>query len=178
MGSNAKLAVVAALLILLQVSCVAVARHHHGGKKQPDPCGPDAAADSAPGTQGHHKERPPHCPKPGAGGGGGTPAVMTVNGFQKGQDGGGPAACDGKFHSNKDMIVALSTRWYAGGKRCHHTIRITSKHNGRTVEAKVVDECDSRHGCKDNIVDTSEAVWKALGLDSNIGEVPVTWSDA
>ncbi|KQK07270.1 putative ripening-related protein 6 [Brachypodium distachyon] len=144
---NAKLAVVAAtLVILLQASCdVAVARQHHGGKK----------------------------PGPG-----GTPGVMTVNGFQKGEEGGGPAACDGKFHSDKDMVVALSTRWYAGGKRCHHTIRITSKHNGRTVEAKVVDECDSRHGCKDNIVDTSQAVWKALGLDTDVGEVPVTWSDA
>jgi hypothetical protein len=42
----------------------------------------------------------------------------------------------------------------------------------------VVDECDSRHGCKDNIVDTSVAVWNALGLDTNIGEVPVTWSDS
>jgi hypothetical protein len=46
------------------------------------------------------------------------------------------------------------------------------------VVARVVDECDSNHGCKDNIVDTSQAVWDALGLDSNIGEVPVTWSDA
>ncbi|VAH04791.1 unnamed protein product [Triticum turgidum subsp. durum] len=98
--------------------------------------------------------------------------------LQKGQEGGPPSECDGKFHSNKEMIVALSTRWYAGGRRCGKMINITSKKNGRTVQAKVVDECDSNHGCKTNIVDTSEAVWKALGLDSNIGEVPVTWSDA
>ncbi|VAH16761.1 unnamed protein product [Triticum turgidum subsp. durum] len=98
--------------------------------------------------------------------------------LHKGQDGGGPSECDGKYHSNGDMIVALSTRWYEGGRRCGKMIRITSKHNGRTVQAKVVDECDSNHGCKTNIVDTSEAVWKALGLDSNMGEVPVTWSDA
>jgi hypothetical protein len=45
------------------------------------------------------------------------------------------------------------------------------------VEAIVVDECDSNSGCKDNIVDASKAVWKALGLNSNIGVVPVTWSD-
>ncbi|ONM05584.1 Ripening-related protein grip22 [Zea mays] len=57
-------------------------------------------------------------------------------------------------------------------------IRITSTHTGRSVVARVVDECDSRHGCKDNIVDTSKAVWDALGLDTNVGEVPVTWSDA
>ncbi|KAM0845565.1 hypothetical protein ACQ4PT_056277 [Festuca glaucescens] len=108
----------------------------------------------------------------------GTPGVMTVNGFEKGQDGGGPAECDGKYHSNGDLIVALSTRRYAGGRRCHKPIRITSKHSSRTVVARVVDECDSRHGCKDNIVDTSAAVWKALGHDTSIGEVPVTWSDA
>uniref|UniRef100_A0A452YKZ6 Ripening-related protein grip22 n=1 Tax=Aegilops tauschii subsp. strangulata TaxID=200361 RepID=A0A452YKZ6_AEGTS len=143
--ANAKLVVMAILVILLQVSTCAVARHH----AKPDP-----------------------------GGRGGTPGVMTVNGFEKGQEGGPPSECDGKFHSNKDMIVALSTRWYAGGRRCGKMINITSKHNGRTVQAKVVDECDSNHGCKTNIVDTSEAVWKALGLDSNIGEVPVTWSDA
>jgi len=113
-----------------------------------------------------------------SGGSGGTSAVMTVNGFEKGQDGGGPSECDGKFHSNDDLIVALSSQWYAGGKRCHKKIRITSVQNGRTVEATVVDECDSRHGCKNNIVDTSKAVWKKLGLDTDIGEVPVTWSDA
>ncbi|KAM3408753.1 hypothetical protein ACQJBY_001677 [Aegilops geniculata] len=171
--ANAKLVVVgmAILVILLQVSTCAVARHH----AKPDPCASED--DSVPGMV--HKHKKPHCTTLGHNGGGGsTPGVMTVNGFQKGQDGGGPSECDGKFHSNKDMIVALSTRWYAGGRRCGKTINITSKHNGRTVQAKVVDECDSNHGCKTNIVDTSEAVWKALGLDSNIGEVPVTWSDA
>jgi len=112
------------------------------------------------------------------GGSGGTSAVMTVNGFEKGGSGGGPSECDGKYHSDNDLIVALSTGWYAGGKRCHKKIRITSVQNGRTVEATVVDECDSHHGCKNNIVDTSKAVWKKLGLDTDIGEVPVTWSDA
>jgi len=111
-------------------------------------------------------------------GGGSTPAVMTVNGFQKGEDGGGAAACDGKFHSDVDLVVALSSEWYAGGKRCLKKIRITSKDTGRTVEAQVVDECDSRHGCKNNIVDSSPAVWKKLGLHTDVGEVHVTWSDA
>jgi hypothetical protein len=49
-------------------------------------------------------------------------------------------------------------------------ISITRKPNGRTVEAHVVDECDT--------VDTSTAVWKALGLDNNISEVLATWCDA
>ncbi|KAK3157852.1 hypothetical protein QOZ80_2AG0129120 [Eleusine coracana subsp. coracana] len=90
----------------------------------------------------------------------------------------GPAACDGHFHSDGDRITALSTRWFANGQRCHKKIRITSARNGRSVEATVVDECDSRRGCKDNVVDASKAVWEALGLDTNVGEVPVTWSDA
>ena len=52
----------------------------------------------------------------------------------------------------------------------------------------VVDECDSLHGCDDehnfeppcanNIVDGSPAVWKALGLNTDDGEVPITWSEA
>ncbi|GJN20932.1 hypothetical protein PR202_gb08370 [Eleusine coracana subsp. coracana] len=102
---------------------------------------------------------------------------MTVNGFERGEDGGGPSECDGQYHSHKLPLAALSTSWYANGQRCHKKIRITSVRNGRSVEATVVDECDSHHGCKNNIVDTSKAVWEALGLDTNIGEVPVTWSD-
>ncbi|GJN20912.1 hypothetical protein PR202_gb08348 [Eleusine coracana subsp. coracana] len=87
---------------------------------------------------------------------------MTVNGFERHQDGGGPSECDGQYHSNKLPLVALSTRWYTNGQRCHKKIRITSVRNSRSVEATVVDECDSRHGCKNNIVDTSKAVWEAF----------------
>jgi hypothetical protein len=52
--------------------------------------------------------------------------------------------------------VALSTRWYAGGRRCCKPIRVTSRRNGRAVEDIVVDECDSSSGCRDNVVDASE----------------------
>ena len=159
-----KLAFLAVAVLLLQASWCAVARHHH----DPDPCGGDSVLL---GHKGNGCSSPPVSAH-------GTRAVMTVNGFQKGEEGGGPSECDGKYHSDNDLIVALSTGWYAGGKRCHKKIRITSVQNGRTVEATVVDECDSRHGCKNNIVDTSKAVWKKLGLDTDIGEVPVTWSDA
>ncbi|CAL4942035.1 unnamed protein product [Urochloa decumbens] len=106
------------------------------------------------------------------------PAVMTLNGFERGGSGGGPSECDGRYHDDSQMLAALSTGWYANGARCFRNIRITSAQTGRTVVATVVDECDSRRGCKNNVVDTSPAVWAALGLDSNIGEVPVTWSDA
>ncbi|XP_040384423.1 putative ripening-related protein 6 [Oryza brachyantha] len=144
-----------AMLVLLLASCAAARRH---GK--PDRCGGGAGCSSPAVSED------------------GTPAVMTVNGFEEGEDGGGPAACDGRYHSDRDMLAALSTGWFAGGRRCHRAIRITSRRSGRSVVATVVDECDSRRGCQNNIVDTSAAVWEALGLDTNVGEVPVTWSDA
>ena len=63
-------------------------------------------------------------------------------------------------------------------------IRITAS-NGKSVTAKVVDECDSVNGCdaehagqppcKNNIVDGSSAVWNALGLNQDLGIVGVTW---
>ena len=69
--------------------------------------------------------------------------------------------------------------------RCGHRIKISANFN--SVYAKVVDECDSVHGCDDdhnfkppcdnNIVDASPAVWDALGLDQSIGMVDVTWSE-
>jgi hypothetical protein len=98
---------------------------------------------------------------------------MTVTSFEGDGNGGGAAACDGSYHNNGDPIAALSTGWYAGGSRCQKPIRITSTQTGRTVVAEVVDECGS-----DNMVSTSQAVWDALGLNTYIGEVPVTWSDA
>ncbi|CAL4934049.1 unnamed protein product [Urochloa decumbens] len=169
------LAAAAAVLLLLLAPPRAVARHHH--HEPADPC-LDADADASAGLLRHKDD--PRCSSPAVSqkGGGGTRAVMTVNGFEKGQEGGGAAACDGHWHSNREMIAALSTGWFAGGRRCHKPIRITSVRTGRSVVATVVDECDSRHGCRDNIVDTSKAVWDALGLDTDVGVVPVTWSDA
>lgn len=166
--ANANKLAVFAVFVLVQVSSCGfvVARHHQD--PDPDPCRDSVLL--------RHKHHP--CTSPAVSSHGGTPAVMTVNGFRKGEDGGGPAECDGKFHGDREMIVALSTGWYAGGRRCHKPIRITSTRTGRTVVARVVDECDSRHGCKNNIVDTSKTVWDALGLDTDVGVVPVTWSDA
>ncbi|KAJ0483870.1 putative RlpA-like domain superfamily, kiwellin [Helianthus annuus] len=106
-----------------------------------------------------------------------TDATMTINSFEKGGSGGGPSECDGQYHSDDTLIVALSTRWYNGGQRCFKNININ--YSGRTVQAMVVDECDSTRGCKDNIVDASKAVWKALAVPkSEWGETSVTWSDA
>ncbi|TVU32226.1 hypothetical protein EJB05_23948, partial [Eragrostis curvula] len=116
-----------------------------------------------------------------------TPATLTLNSFAKGGDGGGPSFCDNHFHPDSEMVVALSSGWLRldGTNRCNKRVRVTA--NGRSVLAKVVDECDSVNGCDNehnfeppcppNVVDGSPAVWKALGLDKNIGEFKVTWSD-
>jgi len=114
-----------------------------------------------------------------------TQALLTLNDFSEGGDGGAPSECDEQFHSNSERVVALSTGWYSGGSRCGRMIRITAR-NGKTVTAKVVDECDSVNGCdeehagqppcRNNIVDGSVAVWNALGLDTDVGVEKITWS--
>ncbi|KAJ9147915.1 hypothetical protein P3X46_030029 [Hevea brasiliensis] len=105
-----------------------------------------------------------------------TKAILTINSFEEGGDGGAPAYCDGKYHDDDTP-------------RCNNYINIHG--NGRSVKAVVADECGStmgRHGdhsyqppCPDNIVDVSKAVWKALGIkesDDRWGWMNVTWSDA
>ena len=116
-----------------------------------------------------------------------TEARLTNNDFSEGGEGGDPSECDEKYHNNSERIVALSTGWYNGGSRCGKMIRITAS-NGRSVTAKVVDECDSIRGCDkehayllpcpNNIVDGSDAVWSALGLNKDVGVLDVTWSMA
>ncbi|GJN41468.1 hypothetical protein PR202_gn00848 [Eleusine coracana subsp. coracana] len=118
---------------------------------------------------------------------GSTKAIMTLNDFDAGGDGGDPSECDGQFHRNTERVVALSTGWYNKGSRCGKNIRIRA--NGKSVLAKVVDECDSLHGCdsehafqppcRPNVVDASQAVWDKLGITGDdVGEYDITWSDA
>lgn len=103
-------------------------------------------------------------------------AILTINDFSKGGVGGGPSECSGKYYHNSIPIVALSTRWYNKGKRCFDKITIYA--NGKTTKAMVVDECDTSRGCKNNIVDASEAVWKKLGVPKkDWGWLEVQWSD-
>lgn len=89
-------------------------------------------------------------------------------------------------------MVALSTGWFNDKQRCLNYITIYG--NGRSVQAKVVDEGDSTMGCEscdadhdyqppcpNNIVDASKAVWKALGVpeeSDDWGKLNITWSDA
>ncbi|EMS54451.1 hypothetical protein TRIUR3_19938 [Triticum urartu] len=42
---------------------------------------------------------------------GATRAIMTLNDFDEGGDGGDPSACDEVFHRNSERVVALSTGW-------------------------------------------------------------------
>ncbi|KAK8321795.1 hypothetical protein V6Z12_A12G124000 [Gossypium hirsutum] len=95
--------------------------------------------------------------------------------------------CDNRYHSDDEPVVALSTGWFNNKKRCLKYITIHG--NGKSVKAKVVDECDSAKGCDsehgyqrpcpNNIVDASKAVWKALGVpESDWGLIDIYWSDA
>ncbi|GAY42166.1 hypothetical protein CUMW_064700 [Citrus unshiu] len=79
---------------------------------------------------------------------------------QKNRDGGAPSECDKQYHSDDELVVALSSGIYG---------------NGNGVKAKVIiDEsdsamgCDSSHDyhplCPNNVVDVSKAVRKALGV--------------
>ncbi|KAI6685822.1 hypothetical protein NL676_031735 [Syzygium grande] len=74
--------------------------------------------------------------------------------FSEGGDGGGPLECDNSYHQNSELIVALSTGWYAGGSRCGKRIKTTSTKTKRSVIAKVVEECDiltkKNHICENN----------------------------
>ncbi|XP_007051842.2 PREDICTED: putative ripening-related protein 1 [Theobroma cacao] len=116
-----------------------------------------------------------------------TKATLTLNGFDSGEDGGAPSECDNKYHKDSELVVALSTGWFNNKKRCLNFINIYG--NGKSVKAKVVDECDSTMGCDadhsyqppcdNNIVDASDAVWKALGVpEDQWGGMEVYWSDA
>ncbi|KAF7825782.1 putative ripening-related protein 1 [Senna tora] len=115
-----------------------------------------------------------------------TKAVLTLNSFEKGKDGGGPSECDVKFHSDNKPIVALSTGWFNHKKRCFQSITIHG--NGKKVKAMVVDECDSTTGCDaehdfqppcpNNVVDASRAVWKALSVpEKDWGSLDIEWSE-
>ncbi|KAL3536831.1 hypothetical protein ACH5RR_000197 [Cinchona calisaya] len=117
-----------------------------------------------------------------------TKAVLTLNSFERHGDGGGPSECDNQYHADDLPVVALSTGWFKfrHKKRCLKNITIYG--NGRSVQAAVVDECDSTMGCDkvhdyqppcdNNIVDGSRAVWEALGVPKNErGTMDIYWSD-
>ncbi|KAF2313291.1 hypothetical protein GH714_010168 [Hevea brasiliensis] len=85
-----------------------------------------------------------------------TKAILTINSFEEGGDGGAPAYCDGK---SVKAVVA---------DECGSNM---GRHGDHSYQPP----------CPDNIVDVSKAVWKALGIkesDDRWGWMNVTWSDA
>uniref|UniRef100_A0A452YL00 Ripening-related protein 1 n=2 Tax=Aegilops tauschii TaxID=37682 RepID=A0A452YL00_AEGTS len=110
-----------------------------------------------------------------------TKAILMLNSFEKGKDGGGPSECDNAYQSDEE----LSTGWFKSMARRGHRIKITA--NGNSVYSKVVDECGSVYGCNDyhnyeppcanNIVNASLGVWNVLGLDQNVSMEGITWSN-
>ncbi|KAJ8900513.1 hypothetical protein K2173_025290 [Erythroxylum novogranatense] len=117
-----------------------------------------------------------------------TKATLTLNSFEKGGDGSSPSKCDGRYHSDDETVVALSTGWFNHRSRCLKFINIHGS-NGENVKAKVVDECDSANGCDshhdyqppcgNHVVVASMAVWKALKVPVNQwGDMDIYWSDA
>ncbi|KAK8635613.1 hypothetical protein V6N13_004342 [Hibiscus sabdariffa] len=114
-----------------------------------------------------------------------TEAILTLISFDN--EDYGPTECDDKFHSDEELVVALSTGWLGKKKRYGRFVKIHG--NEKSVKAKVVDECDSTVGCdadhgyqqpcKNNIVEATSAVWKALGEpEDRRDQMHIQWSDA
>ncbi|GJZ47239.1 putative ripening-related protein 2 [Tanacetum coccineum] len=97
-------------------------------------------------------------------------ATLAITDYEKGGDSGGPAACDGMYHSNDLYIVSLPRNLYNDGKNCYNHIYIFYKDN--FIRAMVIDESDT-----DNTIVASKAVWRFLQIpESGWGELDVTWS--
>ncbi|KAJ7962369.1 Barwin-related endoglucanase [Quillaja saponaria] len=176
------------LAILFSTNCLDIEAQQcqssgriRGRKPPPGQCNRDNDSDCC--KQGHMYTTYKCSPQVS----GQTKAYLTLNGFQKGGDGGAPCECDNQYHSDDTPVVALSTGWFNKKSRCLNNITISA--NGRSVVAMVVDECDSTMGCdsdhdyqppcRNNIVDASKAVWEALGVPHDSwGGLDITWSDA
>ena len=83
----------------------------------------------------------------------------------------GGAKCNGVVYNSGSYVAALSSGILSG--RCGATINI--QYNGRTVQATVVDECNESHGCRPGNIDSTAAVWGALGADMSAGVLGVTY---
>lgn len=83
---------------------------------------------------------------------GGIATFYTQNGVK--------GAC-GQVHSDDDIIAALQTSQYAGGKHCGQYIQVLNKHTKATKRVLVADECPT---CDSSTsVDFSKGAFKALG---------------
>jgi hypothetical protein len=85
----------------------------------------------------------------------------------------GGGACAGVRYSQADFVVALATDLYAGGSRCGQTIYLNA--GGKTVQATVVDQCLVAGGCEPGNIDSTVAVWRALGLNTDLGRTRISY---
>jgi hypothetical protein len=122
-----------------------------------------------PKTEEPKKEDPPAPapqPNPPVSGGGGRRGRLTWYEF-KGVGG----MCEGIAYPDEAMVCAMHTDI----RECGRTIRITIP-SGRSVNCRVVDECDKNHGCLPGTIDGTRGVWGALGVDLGVGVVnDISW---
>lgn len=79
-------------------------------------------------------------------------------------------AC-GDTNSETDYIVAVNSDQYQGGESCHKMVYIQNESNGKSVRAKVTDECPP---CDYGSLDLSASVFQELG-DLDTGVLPISW---
>lgn len=72
------------------------------------------------------------------------------------------------------MIVAMNSPMVNGGAHCGQWVNIKNTANGKTVTAKVADECP---GCGYGSLDLSLGAFAAIG-NYDTGVLPITWSFA
>ncbi|KAL8287007.1 hypothetical protein RQP46_004013 [Phenoliferia psychrophenolica] len=83
---------------------------------------------------------------------------------------GGTGAC-GSVNVDSAKIVALQSAFYSSAK-CGKTVVITNTANGKSVTAKVADECP---GCSSKYsLDLSTGAFDAIG-DEDTGVLSITW---
>ena len=84
----------------------------------------------------------------------------------------GGGYCNGVTYSSSSFVVALATDILSG--RCGSTITLVAS-NGNSVQATVVDMCNMADGCTSGNIDTTTAVWHALGLDTGAGRIGIQY---
>ncbi|XP_073358339.1 putative ripening-related protein 6 [Aegilops tauschii subsp. strangulata] len=53
--------------------------------------------------------------------------MMMMNGYEEGDEGGGPTACGGIYHGDGDFLMTLPAELYAGGALCHRFMNMVVK---------------------------------------------------
>lgn len=77
----------------------------------------------------------------------------------------------GKWNTDSDLIVALSSPMYFESDHCDQYLRIQA--NGKTVYAKVRDSCPP---CGKYDIDLSPSAFKKLGIPLSKGVQKVSWN--